>query len=425
MKKRMLSVLLALCLLLSAAPPATAADQGKTDLAPLASPSNLRWISDGAWGPGEMAWDINGAFQGKLDIKIYRENDNSLVFSSPQEYDADEKGPFRSEHLVARVPYLEEGALESGDYYFTIQNIGDGKTYASSPVISSQNTPNGAGVYSYTQPADRLGETAQGRWEWPAAIWEDKRDEDSRIRTYYIEYGFSDTAGGEIKNIASTSDIKSGELDAWLQETVLGENGEGCYYFRVKPISRNIEKTQNGAFSPWSEAYNLKEANQAIQDKLTGMANKTADEIRAELKKLNQTELRNALWTDNDGNGAAGALAELEKKAGVPVKTQVSPDMKEFDSSLISIVGAGLNVTDGAGGITLNVGKPQQNNHHWNEMYDSALAVNFSMSLDNVKDPKNLDVPVKVTLPIPEKIDLDFIAVLHYKLDSWHSAAFG
>ena len=67
MTKRTLSVLLALCLLLSAAAPAVAANDDGAALTPLAAPSNLRWSRDGAWGPGEMTWDIDGAFQGKLD----------------------------------------------------------------------------------------------------------------------------------------------------------------------------------------------------------------------------------------------------------------------------------------------------------------------------------------------------------------------
>ena len=39
------------------------------------------------------------------------------------------------------------------------------------------------------------------------------------------------------------------------------------------------------------------------------------------------------------------------------------------------------------------------------------------MELVNVKDPKNLEVPVKITLPIPETINPDWIAILHYNLD--------
>ena len=159
MKKRILSALLALCLLLAMAAPALAADDSRAGSTPLAAPSNLRWVDDGEWGPGEMAWDLDGAFQGELSIKIYREGTNSPVFTSRQEYEADYQGPFTSEHFITRT------SLESGNYYFTIQNVGDGKIYSSSVEISSKDMPSGKGVYSYTQPANQLGETAQGRWE--------------------------------------------------------------------------------------------------------------------------------------------------------------------------------------------------------------------------------------------------------------------
>ena len=67
MKKRILSALLALCLLLAMAAPALAADDSRAGSTPLAAPSNLRWVDDGEWGPGEMAWDLDGAFQGRSE----------------------------------------------------------------------------------------------------------------------------------------------------------------------------------------------------------------------------------------------------------------------------------------------------------------------------------------------------------------------
>ena len=120
MTKRTLSVLLALCLLLSAAAPAVAANDDGAALTPLAAPSNLRWSRDGAWGPGEMTWDIDGAFQGKLEINIYREGNGKPVFSTLQEYEADDRGPFSTEHFIVRALDGGEESLESGSYYFTI-----------------------------------------------------------------------------------------------------------------------------------------------------------------------------------------------------------------------------------------------------------------------------------------------------------------
>ena len=421
MTKRTLSVLLALCLLLSAAAPAVAANDDGAALTPLAAPSNLRWSRDGAWGPGEMTWDIDGAFQGKLEINIYREGNGKPVFSTLQEYEADDRGPFSTEHFIVRALDGDEESLESGSYYFTIQNIGDEKTYASSAVVSSKDMPDGEGVYLYVRPEAQLEKPQKGHWEWPAAVWDDKQNDDERIRAYYIEYGFSETEGGQIEIVGNTNDIKSGEADFWLRDVVIGITGDGYYYFRVKPISRNIEQTQNGEFSPWSEAYNLKAENRDTLDALYDLTAETdVDYIREQLKEIGQQKLYESLQADlQNVNGAAGLLRDLEAIVGGPANAQVSPELTDFPEDKISIVGAMLNTQDGAGDITLHVGKAQQN-HIRDEMYDSVLAVDFSMTLANVADPENLEVPVKITLPIPQNMNPGILRILHYRQDGTH-----
>ena len=77
------------------------------------------------------------------------------------------------------------------------------------------------------------------------------------------------------------------------------------------------------------------------------------------------------------------------------------------------------NKDDDAEAITLEIDKPEKQ-HVIDELYDSSVAVRFSMTLTNVEDPKNLDVPVKITLPVPDSIHPDFLVILHYHVDGSH-----
>ena len=113
-------------------------------------------------------------------------------------------------------------------------------------------------------------------------------------------------------------------------------------------------------------------------------------------------------------------IAQLEAAVGVDTSIAVSDDAPAIDPSDISIVGAGLNtLEDSSEGITLNIGAPKNEDHVLPALYDSTVSVSFSMDLDNVADTENLDVPVKITLPIPESINPLFLVILHYHANGY------
>lgn len=398
------------------------------DLTPLGDPSNLRWSTEttppsgeGGYWPetinGEVHWEIEGAFQQKVEVKFYRVGQpDKPVRWMTHHYSAGHRPSVFSEDCF----YYEVDGLPSGDYYFTVQNLGDGVTYGDSAVVSSLNLPDG--VYHYVEPsADTTLETPKtGHWEWPAAIWEDHQEEDPRILTYEILFGYSAQpaqAPEDISFIISRSSAWSGELSSSLQDRLIGEHGAGWYYFQVRPISADIERWRNGGWSEWSEGYNLAEASLKITETLNAI-DKTArpKDIRAQVQALNKTELHNALTADIQGaeTGTADALAALETALGGPAKPAVAPELQDkFDASQVSIVGAALNNV--TGDPALNIGAPKDPHDVRDENYSSTLAVDFSMDLSGVENSHDLAVPVKVTLPIPEGINPDYLAILHYR----------
>lgn len=397
-------------------------------LTPLGDPSNLRWDMESSELPseswmwpdscsGQARWDTLGAFQEKVAVKCYRVGEpEKPVCETTHHYGANHQMTAFSD-----INFLYDAdGLPSGDYYFTVQNLGDGVEYGDSAVVSSLDTPDGAGIYHYVNPgeATTLPTPPEVHWEWPASFWEDVQQEDPRILTYEISYGYSETPAQspeDIADIGGSNSARSGKEDFWLQERLIGEHGAGWYYFRVRPISSDITRWRHGARTEWSAGYNLKEAAQTLTGKLNAI-DKTApaEDIRREVQALGKNALNNALTADilEAGTGASEAMTDLEKALGGPAQPVVAPELREtFDESQVSIVGAALNNV--TGDIALNIGRPRED-HVRDENFNNTLAVDFSMELENVADTHDLAVPVKVTLPIPAGINPEFLAVLHY-----------
>lgn len=405
------------------------------DLTPLGDPSNLRWDTEttppsgeGWYWPesnnGEAHWEIEGAFQQKVEVKIYRVgHPDEPVLRTTHHYSAGHKPSVFS---ASRFRYAAD-ELPSGDYYFTVQNLGDGVEYSDSAVVSSLDTPDGAGVYHYVDPGTdtALGTPEAGRWDWPAHIWKDLQEQDSRILTYDVDYGYSAQASGDIRVIGGDSSGRSGEESRWLQDRLIGEHGAGWYYFRIRPISIDIAQYRHGGWSEWSEGYNLAEASQKITDQLNQINTDTAapEDIRSQVQALNKTELQNALTADiqGAGTGALDVLTALEEAVGGPAAASVAQEMAErFDVNGVSVVGAALNNLTGTDSPVLNIGTPKEENHVRNELYSSTVAVDFSMDLSGVQNTYDLAVPVKVTLPIPAGVNPDFLVILHYSAGGWY-----
>ena len=451
MKERFLATILALCMVLSLCPAtalaadvnfdkngtilSTAADDAQrdailslgSDVAPLAeSEDNLPQLSDPiglTWNAnGAAHWEINGRFQNQYEIKFYRVGESEAATYTTVTYGGSTVD-LRTVDDWHFIWHCVDGdrSLEDGDYYFTVQNLGDGISYKNSNVVSSQNLQNG--LFSYKKPADRLAAVQKGIWEWPAATWEDNAENTSdKFDSYDIDYGFSKSARGEIEYIGGSYVAQSGQEDSWLQDKLIGENGNGYYYFRVRPISKNILQWQNGDYSPWSDGYNLTEASGKIENSLTGLLDKDGpSEIIQGVQNLNKTELANAMRTDrpDDSNGTIAALKALEDKIGISTSVNITDSELQdvFPQDSISVVGASLNDRSNLNNnIALNVGHADPKDIR-EEMYDNTVAVNFSMDLDNVPNTHQLQVPVKITMPVPANINPDFLVILHYHSD--------
>lgn len=381
----------------------------------LGTPTELQWGKEYTWVLNEqtgnwevglydhagcMTWRRAEPDQGEARVRIYDEA-GTLVNSGWWVFGSTYKPEYRSiDNFIMMDP-------ESGTYYFTVQSRADNTGYYSSNVAESET------MFKYTKPNKQLGSCSNMTWNWPYLNWTAPAGAADGT-TYDVEYYYSETPDGE-KQYAGGSWGMSGCED-WIPDGVIANYGSGYYYFKVRAITHDITKVCNGEWSDYSEAFNLNEQVQSVKQDLDDISPKASDEeIRQSVQDLDTDALKDAMLADKGSEGVIDQLTELETAVGGAAPVTVSDDVS-IDGNKVSVVGANLNnaAAESTDPITLVLDKPEKD-HVLDAAYDNSVAVSFSMTLDNVEDAENLAVPVKVTIPVPDGVNPNFLVILHYK----------
>ncbi|MCI9198357.1 MAG: hypothetical protein HFH55_10765 [Lachnospiraceae bacterium] len=318
-------------------------------------------------------------------------------------------------------------SLESGKYYFTVQWIGDGEEYSDSEIALSE-------IWEYQKPEARLGiSITKTEWEWPNYKWEYIGDI-SDASCFQWEIGFSETEESQVSPIAISGSYDFPNLDGTgaMIDDIIQRHGKGCYYFRIRALSRDITKYQHGAWSDWSPAYNLTEVTNGVSDSLDQILNDPASsdpaQIRQQIKNIDRTDLRSAMLADPTILNQIQQLEEMiTDKDGIGVEINVEdPQIQEnFPENKVQIHGAKLNNPKAdAAKITLQIDRPKKEDLVIPSRYKNTLAIKFSMDIDGLEETadRTLDIPVRITLPIPENINPKRLSILHYQSDDTHTA---
>ncbi len=400
MKKRALSILLALTLLLGLLPAALAAD-----VPALCEPVGLEWgVEYGEDGtpaqvPGMMSWQKGELHQNEFMVTVYHEDGRRATQPCVWSFTG------TSQYADSKDFLLEGQDLPSGNYYFTVGALGDNINYISGPEARSP-------LWTYTRPEAQLPALTGLNWSWPSARWSPLAGQS--FYCYNVEWFYSKTENGSYNSVGNTFLIT--EPSRTIPDSCVLYNGEGFYKFRVQVISSDITAVRSSAWSAMSPAYSLKDLTGAVLGGLGGIdTNTDPDSIREQLYDAMDFEvLKSAMMADQGSSGVIGALSRLENAAGGPAA--VSSTLSQFNTSDVSIVGAGLSVPDGSP-LALKVGKPENDGLVVPSNLSNSLAIKFSMSLEGVEDPDMLYVPVRVTLPVPDTIDPNFLRIVHYHAD--------
>lgn len=380
----------------------------------LGTPTEVQWGKEYTWALNEqtgnwevglrdhagcMTWRRAEPDQGEARVKIYDE-EGTLVNSGWCVFGSTYKPEYRSiDNFIMMDP-------ESGTYYFTVQSRADNTGYYSSNVAES-------GTFKYTKPNKQLGSCSNMTWNWPYLNWTAPAGA-AEGTTYDVEYYYSETPDGEKQWVGGSWGMSG--CEDWIYDEVIADNGSGYYYFRVRAITHDITKVCNGPWSDYSEAFNLNEQVQNVKQDLDNISTKAGEEeIRQSVQDLDTDALKGAMLADKGSDGVIDQLTELENAVGGAAPVTVRDEVA-IDGNKVSVVGANLNdaAAESTDPIALVLDKPEKD-HVLDAAYDNSVAVSFSMTLDNVEDAENLAVPVKVTIPVPDGVNPNFLVILHYK----------
>lgn len=398
-------------------------------LTPLDAPTDLSWAGD---YPGDIRCKSGTLFQDLLLWTLYQVGNPTPLARRETAYSGRyDPDSWRVDDLFWRS-YRDYPDRESGDYYFTVQAVGDEEQYKDSPVVTSP-------IWHYERPEAELAAPTDLHWEGQTVCWSDEANRADDLYGYLIQFRcVAPETGAEtrLKYTLTMEDPSSGGLKHTLQDGIKDFLGSGTCYFRIQPLSRDITRIRHGQWSEFNEVGTqltapstvAKALDQLLTNYQPEAGSTTLDKAQAENLKQAVAEKKDALAStlctgDGGSTKVADKLQALEALVGGPAKIEVTGDApKEIKDAQngVSIVGASLN---GTADVTLKIDKA--------EMAGAEASINlaqyhntipFSMTLEGVDaqgQHQPLAVPVLITLPLPGSIRPSFLVLLHKIGDDW------
>lgn len=396
-------------------------------LTQLDAPTDLAWAGD---YPGDMRCKPGALFQDHLTWTLYQVgNPEPLDGISLRYYGSYDPDSWRIDDLfwAANYTYSDQ---ESGDYYFTVQAVGDEEQYKDSPVATSP-------IWHYERPEAALAAPTGLHWEGQTACWSDEINRADDLYGYLILFYREDPETGKSPTFIDrllSKDLASGGLKVPLDDDTADFLSSGICYFQVQALSRDITSIRH---SPASEAASTqltapstvaKALDQLLEKYQPAEGSTTlTDEDAESLKQAvaaKKDELASTLCTGDGGSTkVADNLQELEALVGGPATVTVTENAPTAITKRgVSIVGASLNGTAGRT-VTLKIDKAETAGAEASinpAQYHNTIP--FSMTLEGVnaqEQHQSLAVPVLITLPLPNNINPNFLVLLHETSSGW------
>lgn len=397
-------------------------------LTQLSAPTDLAWAGN---YPGDMRCKPGALFQDHLTWTLYQvgypeplDGANVLYYGR---YDPDS---WRVDDCFWRS-YRDYPDRESGDYYFTVQAVGDEELYADSPVVTSP-------IWHFERPEAELAVPTGLYWEGQTACWSDEVNRAADLYGYLIQFRcVAPETGAETRRYYTlTMDkLSSGGLKHTLEDWVKDLLGSGTCQFRLRAVSGDITRFRHSQWSAFSAESTQLTAPSTVAEALDQLLTDYTPSEGAKLTEEQTTALKSAVAAKKDAlastlctgdggsNGVADKLQALEDLMGGSASVTVTGDAPEEIKDAqngVSIVGARLN---GTADVTLKIDRA--------ETVSAETPINpaqyhntvpFSMTLEGVSaqgQHQPLAVPVLITLPLPNNINPNFLVLLHETSSGW------
>lgn len=397
-------------------------------LTPLDAPTDLSWAGD---YPGDMRCKSGALFQDHLLWTLYQVGNPTPLARRETAYSGRyDPDSWRVCDLFWRG-YRDYPDRESGDYYFTVQAVGDEEQYKDSPVVTSP-------IWHYERPEAELTAPTGLHWEGQTACWSDESNHAADLYGYEIQFRCvapETEAETGTKYTLTMDELSSGGLKHTLQDWVKDLLGSGTCQFRLRAVSGDITRFRHSQWSAFSAESTQLTAPSTVAEALDQLLTDYTPSEGAELTEEQTTALKSAVAAKKDelertlcsgadsSNGVAGKLQELEALVGGPATVTVTgaaPEEIKDAQKGVSIVGASLN---GTADVTLKIDKAETVSAE--DPINPAQYHNtipFSMTLEGVSaqgQHQPLSVPVLITLPLPGSIRPSFLVLLHKIGDDW------
>ena len=399
-------------------------------LTPLDAPTDLSWAGD---YPGDIRCKPGALFQDHLTWTLYQVGNPTPLARRETAYSGRyDPDSWRVDDLFWRS-YRDYPDRESGDYYFTVQAVGDEEQYKDSPVVTSP-------IWHYERPEAELTAPTGLHWEGQTACWSDESNHAADLYGYEIQFRcVAPETGAETgtKYTLTMDELSSDGLKHTLQDRVKERLGSGTCQFRLRAVSGDITRFRHSQWSEFNEVGTqltapstvAKALEQLLTDYTPSEGAELTEKQTAALKSAvaeKKDELASTLCTGADSsNGVAGKLQALEALVGGSATVNVTGDAPEEIKDAqkgVSIVGASLNGAAGSA-VTLKIDKAETVSAETPinpAQYHNTIP--FSMTLAGVnaqEQHQSLAVPVLITLPLPGSIRPGFLVLLHKIGDDW------
>lgn len=398
-------------------------------LTPLDAPTDLAWAGD---YPGDIRCKSGALFQDHLLWTLYQVGNPTPLARRETAYSGRyDPDSWRVDDLFWRS-YRDYPDRESGDYYFTVQAVGDEEQYKDSPVVTSP-------IWHYERPEAELTAPTGLHWEGQTACWSDESNHAADLYGYEIQFRcVAPETGAETgtKYTLTMDELSSNGLKHTLQDWVKDLLGSGTCQFRLRAVSGDITRFRHSQWSAFSaESTQLTAPStvaKALEQLLTHYqpeaGSTTLGEAQANALKSAVAEKKDALAStlctgDGGSTKVADKLQALEALVGGPATVTVTENAPTAITKRgVSIVGASLNGT-AESAVTLKIDKAETviaETPINPAQYHNTIP--FSMTLEGVnaqEQHQSLAVPVLITLPLPGSIHPSFLVLLHKIGDTW------
>ena len=308
---------------------------------------------------------------------------------------------------------------ESGSYYFTIQNRGDEITYRSSEPAQSP-------VWTYEAPMRKIDAPIRPTWGVRrfATITPVESEYLMGYRAQWFFIRDTQDENAEELAVGNMMQFHPNSVEFRVPDSLLTQYGSGYYAVRICALSDDIRGMSVSDWSALSRYSAFSAGNRTVADIVATVSEKSLPEDiqRAieNLRDLDTKAIADAMATDLNNTETAGQIAKMEAIAGNHSVVSVSEELADvFDAGLATIIGASLNL-DLGGTAVLNI-EPAAEDQVLSTLYGNVLQFSMSLTDTNGKsltpNGEDLEIPAKVTLPIPETINPQFLIILHRHAD--------